>query len=86
MPHTLHYTETTDLEVSSKSILDDSKDEYSAFGEFVAIKIRKLTSCVAKSKAMNLITNTLFELESQFADDDPDETETVYVKSFDEVH
>lgn len=67
-----------------KSSHDLQKDEYSAFGEMVAIKLRKLANSYAKNKAMNLITNSLFQVEIECAEDECEETEMVYIKTLDE--
>lgn len=40
------------------------KDEYTLFGEQVALKIRKLTTPYAKFTVQNIINNTLFEAET----------------------
>lgn len=67
-----------------RSSHDLQRDEYSAFGEMVAIKLRKLASSYAKNRAMNLITNSLFQVEIECTEGECEETEMVYVKTLDE--
>lgn len=66
-----------------KSSHDQQRDEYTAFGEMVAIKLRKMSSIYAKNKAMNLITNSLFQVEIECSENEFEETEMVYVKTLD---
>lgn len=63
---------------------DTQRDEYSAFGEMVAIKLRKMPHSYAKNKAMNLITNSLFQVDIECAENECEETEMVFVKTLDE--
>ena len=71
----------------------ETRDEYSAFGDLVAIKIRKLPTASFKNRAMNMITNTLFQLESEFMQleesdvnqSDSEYPETVFLKTSDDV-